>query len=309
MPLGIGDDALVMRGSRSKDWVVTVDAFLEDVHFWADKHPADSVGFKALARATSDLAAMGAKPRLFLLTLALPKKRTGKWLDGFLRGMGRGAKSLGLTLAGGDTTQSKSISISITLFGEVVPGLAVTRSGAWPGDVLFVSGPLGRAQLGLELVRRGLSGNARFRKLLQPHLYPRIHLELGEYLAQHRIASAMMDISVGLSTDLARLCVASGVAARLVQEEIPCVSVPPEVARRLGKSAGHPLGMALHGGDDYELLFTVPKRRIAKLRDAPGFEDLRKIGEIRHGRSIVSVGEGGRTRPLASLGWDPFRSK
>ena len=123
--LGIGDDAAVLAAGAGTEWALSCDAFLEGVHFLADAHPADSVGFKSLARATNDLAAMGAQPRLFLLTLALPVGRTGKWLDEFLRGMGRAARQFGVRIAGGDTTKSASISISITVLGEIAPGLAV----------------------------------------------------------------------------------------------------------------------------------------------------------------------------------------
>src|SRR5690242_12256312 len=153
--LGIGDDAAVIAARDGSEWVLSCDAFLEGVHFLANRHPADSAGFKALARATSDLAAMGAQPRLFLLTLALPASRTGKWLDGFLGGMGRAARQLGMRIAGGDSTKSARISASITVLGEVRRGLAVRRSGARPGDILCVSGRLGGAELGLKMVEAG----------------------------------------------------------------------------------------------------------------------------------------------------------
>jgi thiamine-monophosphate kinase len=309
VPIGIGDDALVMRTGAGKDSVVTVDAFVEDVHFLADRHPADSVGYKALTRATSDLAAMGATPRHFLLTLALPKQRTGRWLDEMLRGMGRAARSLKLILAGGDTTQAESISISLTVIGEIARGRAVTRAGARPGDVLYVSGTLGQAQLGLELVRRGFARESRLRELVAPHFYPRIRVELGAWLAQHGIASAMMDLSDGLSSDLTRLCAASRVGARLRADKIPCVDIPAALAKRLGSKLAAPLTMALHDGDDYELLFAVPKRLIAKLKGAPGFRSFRAIGEVERGSGITLVGPDGRAQPLNALGWDPFREK
>jgi thiamine-monophosphate kinase len=310
VPFGIGDDALVMRTGGRKDSVVTVDAFIEGVHFLVDRHPADSVGYKALARATSDLAAMGATPRHFLLTLGLPETRTGRWLDEMLRGMGRAAHSLKLTLAGGDTTQAKSVFISLTVMGETARGRAVTRSGARPGDILYVSGALGRAQLGLELIRRGLGRDRSLRALLVPHLYPHIRIELGAWLAARGIASAMMDISDGLSTDLTRLCAASRVGASVYAEQVPCVEISDGLKRKFGGNfTGDPLAMALHGGDDYELMFAVPRRLVAKLRGAPGFRDLRAIGEVKRRRGIELVGADGRSLKLAPLGWDPFRKK
>ncbi|HEY6466677.1 MAG TPA: thiamine-phosphate kinase [Candidatus Acidoferrales bacterium] len=304
--LGIADDAALIKPPRAQLWVVTVDAFIEGVHFWGDKHPPESVGYKALARATSDIAAMGAVPRFFLLTLALPKSRTGVWLDRMLRGMGKAARSLGLTLVGGDTTQSPSVSMSITVIGESA-GEIVTRAGAKPGDLIYVSGPLGCAQLGLELVRRGLARDRRWHTLLEAHLHPRIRTKLGLWLAQHNVASAMMDISDGLSSDLSRLCAASGVGARICVDRIPRDQIPMELAKRLRRRSGDTLDLALHGGDDYELLFTVPKQRSERLKAAPGSSDLRAIGEIRSGRRISLVSAGGQAQELKPSGWDSFR--
>jgi thiamine-monophosphate kinase len=303
--LGIADDAAVIRRG-ARDWVVTVDTFIEGVHFWGEKHPPESVGYKALARATSDLAAMGAAPRFFLLTLALPKSRVGSWLDRMLGGLGKAARLLSLRLVGGDTTQSKAVSISITVIGES-SGRIVTRAGAKPGDVIYASGPLGRAQLGLELVRRGFARDRRLQSLLDAHLYPRIRIELGAWLAKHNVASAMMDISDGLSSDLSRLCNASGLGAQIYADKIPRDQVSVGLARRLRRRPGDTLDMALHGGDDYELLFTVPKRRSGSLKGAPGFADLRAIGEIRSARGISLLSADGKTQELKPSGWDSFR--
>ena len=308
--LGIGDDAAVLAPAPGSDWVLSCDAFLEGVHFLAKRHTADSVGFKSLARATSDLAAMGATPRFFLLTLALPADRTGAWLDDFLRGMGRAARQLEMRLIGGDTSRFPFVSINITVLGEIAPGLAVTRAGAQPGDILYVTGKLGRAQLGLELVKNWSFDELNPRKtgqnwLLRQHLYPEIRVRLGAWLARHRVASAMMDISDGLSTDLSRLCIASGVGARLWTERIPCVEIPA----RFRKLRLDPVEMALNGGDDYELLFTVPRQRAKLLRKAPQFSDITAIGEIERGKRILLVGAHGRAKPLKPDGWDSFRSK
>jgi thiamine-monophosphate kinase len=315
--LGIGDDAAIVMPRGGAEWVLSCDAFLEGVHFFGDLHPPDSVGYKSLVRATSDLAAMGATPRFFLMTLALPSSRTGDWLDGFLSGMGRAARTLGMQLAGGDTAKSRMVSISITVLGEVVGavlgevalGRAVTRAGAHPGDLLYVSGRLGRAELGLELMRRGLGREQGLRRLLQQHLYPEIRLKLGAWLAEHSIASAMMDLSDGLSTDLARLCRASGVGARLRRNRIPQISISSALSKRLGKPRLDPLKMALHGGDDYELLFTVPPHRAKSLRRAPGFSELTPVGEITTGKRILLVGDDGVATVLEPRGWDPFRKK
>jgi thiamine-monophosphate kinase len=312
--LGIGDDAAIIVPGRNTSLVVTCDAFLEGVHFLADRHPADSVGYKALARATSDIAAMGATPRFFLLTLALSQDRIGRWLKGFLRGTRRAARQLGLRLIGGDTTQYRSISISITVFGEAAPGRTITRSGARPGDILCVSGKLGRAQLGLELVRNCPPSEVaslirREQRLLSPHLYPRIRTRLGEWLAKQRVGSSMIDISDGLSTDLGHLCAASRIGARLWAERIPRVAIPPAQSKLVRKLQLDPLEMALHGGDDYELLFTIPRRLAKSLPSAPDFRDITAIGEIERGKQILLVDSNGRAKPLKPSGWDPFRKR
>ena len=307
--LGIGDDSAILSPKGGKDWVLSCDAFLEGVHFLAKAHPPDSVGYKSLVRAASDLVAMGAAPRFFLLTLALPASRIGTWLGTFLAGMGRAARYLGMHLIGGDTTKSESVSISITVLGEVSRGRALRRSGARPGDLIYVTGKLGRAQLGLELVRANLARRAGFRNALRQHLYPRIPVELGEWLARNQIASAMMDISDGLSTDLTRLCKASKVGARIEAERVPCVSIPAGLSRGISKLKLNWLQMALHGGDDYGLLITVPRRRVNRLQRAPDFSRLTCIGEITPGRRILLVNGNGSAMPLEAHGWDPFSPK
>jgi thiamine-monophosphate kinase len=325
--LGIGDDAAILKSRTGMEWVVSCDNFIEGVHFLGGIHLPDSVGYKALVRATSDLVAMGARPRIFMLALALPADRTGKWLDGFLRGMARAARFLDVRLIGGDTTTSATTTASVTVFGQVQAGQAVTRSGARPGDRIYVSGALGRAELGLEVLRawttrhgRAVSSQpAAFSKLLKPHFYPEIPMQLGLWLARNRIPSAMMDLSDGLSTDLYRLCEASGVGARLWASEIPRVVVP-RAASRMVPTKLETLSMALHGGDDYGLLFTVPRRNESKLRYTtasarrrfPGVactgEIVRLTPELRRGASrVFLLDEEGRVKPLTPRGWDPFR--
>jgi thiamine-monophosphate kinase len=309
--LGVGDDAAILEPRAASDWILTCDAFIEGVHFLRELHPAESVGYKSLARATSDIAAMGGAPRAFLLTLALPEALSGHWLDQLLAGMKRASRSLGVKLIGGDTTKSPEVFVSITVLGEALRKHTVLRSGARPGDVIYVSGRLGCAQLGLELLRRGFAKFARrdraLREALQQHLYPAIRVELGAWLATRRIASAMMDLSDGLSTDLPRLCRASYVGARIDSRRIPCVNIPERAERKLMRTAANALQLALDGGEDYELLFTIPRRNVTKLRGAPGFSQLTAIGEITRERKILLLDSNGRARPLHPRGWDPFR--
>jgi thiamine-monophosphate kinase len=307
LKLGIGDDAALVSAGGHAEWVLSCDTFLENVHFRLKTHPPDSVGYKALARATSDLAAMGATPRFFLLTLALPTAATGPWLDAFLKGMARASSELGITVIGGDTTQSRTVFIGMTVLGEIAPGRALTRSGARPGDIIYVSGKLGRAQLGLELVLRGHARNRQLRALVQSHLYPKIRIELGSWLARTRIATSAMDLSDGLSTDLARLCAASQVGAKIYASKVPSAPISAAAARHLGKPKLDLLQLALHGGEDYELLFTVSPRVTRKLNRAPGAAALTAIGEITRNRQILLVAPDGNASPLQSQGWDPFR--
>ncbi len=307
--IGIGDDSAILAPNGRTGWALSCDSFIEDVHFLAKIHPPESVGYKSLVRAASDLVAMGASPKYFLLALALPSLRTDSWLDGFARGMGRAARLLGMRLIGGDTTSSKLISICITVLGEIDRGRALTRSGAKPGDIVYVSGKLGRAQLGLDLIRSKFRLRAEFQRWLRPHLYPEIRVQLGGWLARKEIASAIMDISDGLSTDLNRLCAASGVGARITASAVPRVAIPASISSALRDRSLDALQMALHGGDDYELLFTVPRRNLGRLRRAPGYSDLTAIGEITRARQVVTVDDDGLASTIDARGWDSFRKK
>ena len=301
--VGIGDDAAVMHPRGRTEWVLTTDAFLENVHFLLRAHPPEDVGYKALARATSDLAAMGARPLYFLLSLALPHSCTAKWFDRFLEGMSRAAHSFGLVLAGGDTTRSPLTAINLTVIGEVTPGRAVLRSGARPGNLICVSGALGEAELGLRLLQRGLQKRKKWKRLLRKHLHPEPRLALGEWLAMSGRATAMIDTSDGLSTDLAHLCEASGVGAKVWADRIPKVSVPNDL-RKLGLD---PLRLALDGGEDYELLFTVPRRLGQHLPRAVHGVPITIIGEITREKQKLLIDDSGRTKDLPAQGWDPFR--
>jgi thiamine-monophosphate kinase len=293
-----GDDTALWTPTRGYEMALTCDWFLEGTHFLRDKHPADAAGWKCLARAVSDIAAMGGKPRCFLLSLALPATLTGHWFGEFLRGLRRASKALHCELAGGDTTRHDKVLINVTVIGEQRRGRAILRSGAAPGDEVYVSGTMGEAELGLRELRR-MRGMAKpTSAALRKHLYPQPRLALGEWLAENRLPTAMMDLSDGLSTDLPRLCAASGVGAIVESDSLPVSSLASvEDARNL----------ALHGGDDYELLFTVARRNASRLPKR--FEGLRltRIGEITRRRKILVNNAKKKTVPLSSGGWDPFR--
>ena len=301
--VGIGDDAAVMRPKQGIEWVVTSDAFVQNIHFLLRVHPPEAVGYKALARATSDLAAMGARPLYFVMNLALPTACTGKWFDGFLEGMVQAARTFGLVLVGGDTTRSTLAAINLTIIGAIESGQAVLRSGARPGNLICVSGTLGEAELGLQLLQRRIHKSNKWKKLLRKHFYPQPRLELGQWLAKNGRATAMIDTSDGLSTDLMHLCEASEVGAKLWATKIPKVIVPDDV-RKLGLD---PLRLALDGGDDYELLFTVPKSLERYLPRAVRGVPITVIGEITREKRNLLIDETGRAAALPARGWDPFR--
>jgi len=298
LALGIGDDAALFVPTRNQEIVLTCDWFLEGTHFLRDKHPADSVGWKCLARAVSDIAAMGGEPRCFLLSLALPDKLTGHWLGDFLKGLRRASRKLECALAGGDTTRSKRVLIQVSVIGEIGPGIAKRRTGARPGDLLYVSGRLGEAEAGLRILKAGSRKFKRNDRRLKKHFYPDPRIALGRWLAEKRIASAMMDLSDGLSSDLGRMCKVSGVGARIRASQLPVTSLAPASAR---------LKMATHGGDDYELLFAVPKARAVELPNSFAGIPLTCIGEITAKRTVVIAGNDGTTKSLTANGWDPFR--
>ncbi len=294
--LGIGDDAAILRLGRGEDAVVTTDLFLQDIHFRGDERASDS-GYRCASRALSDLAAMGARPVAVFVSLGLPRG-AGAWGHGFFRGLLAASDEAGAVLAGGDlAATARGVVADIAGFGAVRRERALTRSGARPGDAICVSGVLGLAAQGrLGAARRGGSRDARPSPAARArHSRPRARWELGMALAARRLATAAMDISDGLSLDLARLCAASGVGAVLDAERVPR---PP------GRQG---LRLALAGGEDYELLFTVAPARMAALgRLHAGGVPVTEIGWITAAGGMWLRQAGGQSR-LEPAGWDHFR--
>jgi len=277
--LGIGDDCAVFRPRGSaEDLLFTTDLLLEDVHFRRWTHTAEDVGWKAVARGLSDIAAMGGTPRFFLLSLAVGRWATDRWVDGFYSGALRLARREGLPLIGGDLARSNKLACDVVVCGSVPRGTALRRDGARTGEAVYVSGQLGGSALGLQR-RRGTAWRR--------HTRPEPRLALGRFLRERLHATAAMDLSDGLSLDLRRLCLASKRGA--------AIEAPP-------RFPGATLEQALHGGEDYELLFTVPtgKRVPREFERIP----LTRIGTIVKGRA-GSVRIGGA--PLEPLGFDHFR--
>jgi thiamine-monophosphate kinase len=265
------------------------------------------VGHRALARSLSDIAAMGGTPRYALVSLALSRGTTRAWVEDFYRGLAALAGRFGVALVGGDTAVvAGRTMIDVIVVGEVSRGKALRRSGARPGDRIYVSGQLGLSALGLRLrkdrrgaVRRALA-EPIVKAALEAHLFPEPQCALGRLLSSRRLATAMMDISDGLSIDLARLCEASRVGACLVEGRIP----GPGLEDRQ-KS----LELALHGGEDYQLLFTVPPRKETRIPSWFRGLPLHRIGEIQARPGMRLMGTDGTVRALKPAGWDYFRSE
>ncbi len=302
--LGIGDDAALFVPRSGYETILTCDWFLEGTHFLRDRHPADSVGWKSLARAASDIAAMGGEPRCFLLSLAIPAELTGRWLTDFLRGLRRASHKFQCPIAGGDTTRQSRILINVTVVGEVRRGSALLRSDARPGDIIYVSGRLGEAELGLSKLRAAEGKIRGTDPALRKHLYPEPRIELGRWLADHRLATAAMDLSDGLSTDLPRLCAASKIGATIDESKLATAGVEHPSVPTWNKR----LSLALNGGDDYELLFTVAPSNTRKIPSKYRGLILTAIGKIIRGDCIELLQRDGISSPIKAGGWDPFRS-
>ncbi len=303
--LGIGDDAAVVRAGPEKDWILTTDLSIEGVHFQRALHPADSVGHRALARSLSDVAAMGGVPRFALVSLAISQETPAQWLNAFYRGLLRLARRFGVKIVGGDTAVvSNQITIDAILVGEVARGQALLRSGARPGDQVYVSGRLGLSALGLSLLQsEGRRPPTWVRSALRAHLYPEPQCALGRFLSRRQLASAVIDISDGLSTDLTRLCQASGVGTEILASMIPVATLghrkpPPDL---------NTMQLALHGGEDYQLLFTVSPDRLASIPRKFHGVPLHRIGEIQRTKQIMLVRADGTRSRLLPQGFDHFR--
>lgn len=312
--LGIGDDCALLRPRPGEDLAVTTDLSVAGRHFRLDWHPAESVGHRTLARGLSDLASMGARPLAAFLSLGLPRELTraakrgaGSWLDRFLDGFFALANANQTALAGGDLAESPIAAADIVLIGAVPRGQALLRSGARAGEILYVTGTLGGAAAGFQRLS-GLAEAAEAKRRpwplripkslaleLAPHLYPQPRLAQGQRLMRRSVATAAIDISDGLSTDLGHLCEESGVAAEVRAEALPV-------------HAGATLEEALHGGEDYELLFTAEAS--ARVPRSIAGVPITAIGRILRrgkGRPRVTLVSAGGSRVLEARGWQHFK--
>lgn len=285
--VGIGDDAAVIKGRSGKDLIVCCDLMVEGVHFRTEWTPPGILGRKALAVSLSDIAAMGGVPKFAMVSIALPRECSSEFIDELFGGLFELAGASGVSIIGGDTSSSgDSLFIDVSVIGECESGTAVTRRGANIGDTVYVSGSLGASALGLSLLEDGFRLNdsqdvsdARRQAVLK-HLAPEPQLKLGRALGEARLASAMIDISDGLSTDLWHILDESDCGAVINAAAIPIAECVRSIASAVpGIDA---LRLAVDGGEEYELLFTCPREnhpQVVALSDSLGVA-ITAIGNI-----------------------------
>jgi thiamine-monophosphate kinase len=289
--VGIGDDCAVLRPRAGEELVVTTDLSLEGTHFRREWHEARSVGHRCLARGLSDIAAMGAKPMAAFLSLAVPADTPQAWMDDFFKGFLALADRYETTLAGGDVSQAQSgIVADVMVLGSAKRGRALLRSTARVNDIIYVTGALGASAAVLDAMVAGKqpprSEDSR------RHFYPEPRIAVGDFLAKRKLARAMIDCSDGLSVDLGHICEESGVGAIVNRDLLPI-------------APGATLEQALHGGEDYELIFTAPVK--AKIPVEIDGVPVTEIGWITRERGLYVSDLRNPPQPLEPRGWQHFR--
>ena len=303
--VGIGDDAAVLRPRPGRDLVMTADALVENVHFrWSTGARPRLLGRKALRVNLSDLGAMGARPVGFLLSLGVPPDVSPDRLDGFVAGLIREASDSDCPLVGGDSVRSAVWQLSLTAIGEVPRGKALRRGAGRPGQRLMVTGALGASALGLHVLEHGGPRNASEKRFVRAHELPDPPYRAGPRLARAGLAAAAIDVSDGLLRDLGQLAAASGLGADVHLDRLPLAHGFAVACSRRGVD---PLELACRGGEDYQLLFSVPA-------SAPPAADLgrrigcsvREIGHLRRGRGLRGFVDGRRVPLGPGTGFEHF---
>jgi thiamine-monophosphate kinase len=303
--LGIGDDAAVIKGVAGRDVLACCDLMVEGVHFRAEWTPPQLLGHKALAVNLSDIAAMGGVAKFAMVSIAVPSRFSSAFIDQLFEGLFQLADRCGVSIVGGDTSSScDSLFVDVSVIGDCVSGRAVTRAGAKPGDRIYVSGSLGGSALGLSLLEEGvrLEDDSHYGEALLKHLAPEPRLSLGRALGEAGLATSMIDISDGLSTDLWHLLEESNCGAVIHSATIPVA----ECVRRYSKShAAEALRLALNSGEEYELLFTAPAENLSsfeKLNESLGIP-ITGVGEVVEGRGL-QIETSGILEPLLPSGYE-----
>lgn len=297
----IGDDCAILPKDSASDLLISTDLLVEDIDFRLDWTTPEMLGHKALAVSLSDIAAMGGTPEWALLSIGIPATLwSSKFLDRFYDGWHQLANRYGVKLAGGDLSRTPNkLVIDSTVGGSAPTGNAILRSGAKVGDSIYVTGPLGGAAAGLRLLNEGVILDRSTRdQLLKKQLAPEAQVELGQRLRESGTVSAMIDLSDGVSSDLAHICRASEVGAVINANETPFEAAVMEIAG----SVDAMLDLALNGGEDFELLFTVPQEKISQLN----FDEIFRIGEITETVGVIELERNGKREILPPGGYRHF---
>jgi thiamine-monophosphate kinase len=302
---GIGDDAAVVRLPKAREFlVITSDMLMEGIDFHRHWITARLLGRKSISVNLSDLAAMGARPRFFTVSLAITPDIPKQWILDFHDGLTEKAGAFGAQLVGGDLSGAQAhIAISVTAIGESLNRKVVYRSGGKPGDLLYVTGTLGRASAGLMLLQKQQTRGRHRAEALRAHRDPEPRCEAGEWLSQSGLASCMMDLSDGLSADLPRICAASGVGADIRLQDLP-------IFKESASWGGNPIELALHGGEDYELLFAVPRSKAGRLEKSypSNLPPITCVGKLTAASGKIWITDQTmKHTPLPRHGWDHFK--
>lgn len=314
--VGVGDDVAVIKTKVEKYLLLTCDILIEGTHFTKGTITPYQLGKKVVAINISDIAAKGGIPKQALISIGFPKDTKVVYVEEIYRGIKDQSKKFNIDIVGGNTALSKyKIFIDLFLVGEIKPDLLLLRSGAKPGDKILITGNLGDSSAGLKIIENrdlkleDIKFEKKYKiKLKQAHLSPNPRLLEGRIIAKSNLANSMMDISDGLSSDLAKICEASNIGAIIWEEKIPVSKETLAFAKSIGKS---PFDFALHGGEDYELLFTTPKENadiiIQKIQSKTKTK-VTEIGEIKDRKfGIKIVKTNGRMVLLNTYGWNHFR--
>ncbi len=307
--VGIGDDCAAIKPRKGFLLIATTDALVENIHFKLDYIQPYQLGIKSININLSDIAAMGGIPLYALLSIAVPKNISVMFINEFLKGVKDGAKRFKVSIIGGNVSSSKNeFSINMAILGEAEEKYMILRKGAKAGDKIFVTGYLGDSAAGLEILKRSQKSEVRSqkkRKLIKRHLMPIPRLEEGRFLAVKKLATSMIDISDGLASDIRRICEESDVGANIFTKNIP-------ISRELKSEIRNPkseINLALYGGEDYELLFTVKPENLRKLKSL--WKNIKTpitmIGEITK-MGINLVNADGKAIPLTKEGYNHFKS-
>ena len=306
--LGIGDDCAAIEIPGPDYLLWTVDTMVEGVHFDLAYTSLSQLGWKSLTVNLSDIAAMGGEPRHALLSLGWPPARDRRLALEFAAGLAQAAREYGVAVIGGDTVASPfGLIVTVTLTGQVPADQMLRRAGAQPGDLIFVTGVLGEAAAGLEVLRQGLKLAPDLQEpLIEAHLRPRPHLRAGRLLAREHLATALIDTSDGVATDLYHICRAGRVGARINGMEVP---VSPRVRAAAPDLGRDPLDLALTGGEDYLLLFTCPPEKSGRLPQSfsrAGLAAPLVLGRIVPGDRVILKTAAGEV-DISGRGYDHFR--